>query len=209
METQKKVKGNTPAVGSALYAHLQKPKPAFRDAQGRVKEGDVAKYQLDVVFDPKEPKWFEWLTGIQARVNALPRQVNRKTGDAIPHQYPANPQVLKDGTKTGMYVVSFKTNAFAKDGRPTKPPTYDEHGLILDENILIGNGSKVLVSYTENVYDSFGGGMNLYLNAVLIKELIEYQANSAKSHGFAVTEAPVVVAESTPANADADEIPFQ
>ena len=47
----------------------------------------------------------------------------------------------------------------------------------------LGRGSKVKVSCVPNVYDAFGGGVNLYLNAVQILELVPY-GGSAKDFGF-------------------------
>ena len=71
--------------------------------------------------------------------------------------------------------------------------------------LLIGNGSKVRVAYTENVYEPFGGGINLYLNAVQVIELVEYQNKSAQAYGFDVEES---VSAFDIAGVEKDEVPF-
>ena len=59
-----------------------------------------------------------------------------------------------------------------------------------------------MVSYIENEYTAFGGGINFYLNAVQVKVLVEYKPKTAEAYGF-----PVELVDES-ALPDASGIPF-
>lgn len=169
---EKKERKLTP-VGIAKWAHVQTPKAPFEG------KGDP-KYMIDVVFDPKDEVAAEWLRDIRAKVEALPVQIDKKTGDPLRKQSPLKRDLDEQDQPTGKIVVTFKT------GAKFKPGLFNRHGTVIPPEVLIGNGSKVRVNYGENAYDGFGGGINLYLNAVQVLELVEYGVKSAESFGFEV-----------------------
>lgn len=202
----------TPA-GIAMWAHVQKPKPAFVNKAGKT-EGSP-KYQIDVVFDPADPQWAPWVEGIRSQLKALPTQtrLNKETGktENIPKQSPVKREFDDNDPPqaTGKLVATFKTSD------KYKPGVFDRYGRPIPETVLIGNGSKVEVSYTPNTYDGFGGGINFYLNAIRVIDLVEYQKQSADSAGFKVdqlpADAPPLAGESSAPASDTngdDNIPF-
>lgn len=168
MEKQKKERLVTP-VGEAKWAHIQKPKKAFE-------EGGEPSYQLDVVFSPDDPDWKGFVDDVNKRLDAMP--VQKKAGEAVHHQSPIKKEVDQEDNPTGRLFVTFKT------GVQFKPRVFDKNGLIIPEETLVGNGSSVRVNYTPNEYPGFGGGINFYLNAVHVLELVEFSGGTAKSFGF-------------------------
>lgn len=171
----KKERFNTP-VGEAKWAHVQQPKAPFKDERGG--EKGEPKYQIDVVFDANNPEWKAWAGKVMAQVKALPEQKNKATGAVIPKQIPIKKEFDQDEQPTGRYYVTFKT------GVTFKPGLFDKFGQPIPETVMIGNGSKVRVNYCENTYEAFGGGVNFYLNAVQVVELVEYQKQTAEGYGF-------------------------
>ena len=162
---EKKERKVTP-IGEAKWVYLQTPKPAFTDPKTGKAKGEP-KYQIDVVFDPKDPSWNAWAKNLSEAV--------KKVGT----QSPIKKEYNQNDEPTGRYYVTFKTSD------KFKPSVFDKHGKTLTD-IKIGNGSKVRVSYLENEYEAFGGGINLYLNAVQIYELVEFGEYTADSYGFDV-----------------------
>ncbi len=175
----KKERLTTP-IGEAKWAHIQQPKAAFTDERG-VTKGEP-KYQIDVIFSPDDPQWKEWSAKVMAQVRSLPQQKDKKTDQIVPKQIPIKKELNEDNLPTGRYYCTFKT------GAAFKPGVFDKFGQIIPETKLIGNGSKVRVNYTENVFDGFGGGVNFYLNAVQVVELVEYKSQTAEGYGFEVEE---------------------
>jgi hypothetical protein len=177
----KKQKLVTP-IGEAMWAHVHQPKPPFVDERGQTK--GEPKYQLDVVFDPKEPAWAQFANSIREQLKALPQQPDKRTGEAMPKQSPIKRELDNEDKPTGRLVATFKT------GTTFKPGVFDRYGQPIPETTLVGNGSKVKVSYTPNTYEGFGGGINFYLNAVQVMELVEYQKQSASAYGFETEALP-------------------
>jgi hypothetical protein len=67
-----------------------------------------------------------------------------------------------------------KTLSFlAKSGKDFKPPAFDARNRRLPDDVAVGGGTKAKVNCTVNVYDGFGGGINLYINALQVLELVE------------------------------------
>lgn len=178
---QKKERLITP-TGEAFWAHVHKPKAAFVDEHGNVK-GDP-KYQIDVVYDPKDPAWAAFEAGIDAQIKALPVQTDKKKGKPLDKQSPIKLQLDENDQPTGKHVITCKT------GEQFKPGVFDKFGKPIPETVLIGNGSKVRVNYTPSTYEGFGGGINFYFNAVQVIELVEYKPTSAAGYGFECEQAP-------------------
>lgn len=177
MPSMKKERFTTPP-GEAKWAHVQIPKAPFTDERGLVK--GEPKYQIDVVFNADDPAWKAWAGKVMAQIKALPDQIDKKTKRAIPKQIPIKKEFDEDDKETGRWYVTFKTSA------KFKPGVFDKHGAIIPETVMVGNGSTVRVNYCENVYEAFGGGVNFYLNAVQVLQLVEFKPQTAAAYGFDV-----------------------
>ena len=175
MAVVKQVRKTTP-IGEAKWAHLNAPNAPFKDANGNIK-GDP-KYCIDVVFDPKDPLWNAWAKHISDTIKAMPEQTDKKTGEVMRKQSPLKRELDADDNPTGRYYASFKTSD------KYKPQVFDKYNKPFDPEKMIGNGSKVRVSYVENEFPAFGGGMNFYLNAVQVLEVVEYKSQNAEAYGF-------------------------
>jgi len=194
-------------VGFAKWAHVHTPKAPFTEKDGKSK-GDP-KYMIDVCFSADDPEWKKWAGDLKARLIALPAQMDKHTSSPIAKQMPIKRELDVDDQPTGRYYVTFKT------GEKFKPPVFDKFGIAIPETVLVGNESKVRVSYTPAEYTAFGGGIALYLNAVQVVELVEYRAFTADAYGFEV-ETPsamqglVDMPNDIPAGSpfDTDDIPF-
>lgn len=181
MATVVKVRKITP-VGEAKWAHIHEPKAGFVDPHGNAK--GEPKYQIGIAFDPKDPAWNAWGKDMNAKLAALPQQINKATGEKIAHQVLVRRELDREDQPTGRYYVTLKT------GAKFKPGLFDRCNKPLPDGTMVGNKSKIRVAYTENTYDAFGGGINLYLDAVQVLELVEFQARGAEAYGFAAEEAP-------------------
>lgn len=174
---EKKPRLNTP-IGEARWAHLQSPH-AFKDKNSGREKGSP-KYSIDVAFEPEDAKWKAWAGRIMQIVRALPEKKN-DMDQVLPKMSPIKAETDQEGNKTGRFIASFKT------GEQFKPPTFDRFGQLVESEI--GNGSRVVVNYSENVFEAFGqngGGMNLYLNAVQVVELVPFGMQTASAFGFDV-----------------------
>jgi hypothetical protein len=190
-ESEKRERKTTP-VGEAKWANIHNPKAAFVDEHGN-KKGDP-KYQIDVVFSKDDPMWASWAKAVMEKLRAMPEQSDKKTGTALQKQTPIKYELDENDQPTGRFYVTFKTSD------KFKPGVFDLYGKVIPETTLIGNGSKVRISYIENVYPGFGGGINFYLNAVQVVNLIEYKPQNAEAYGFPV--------EPQDDNAQDEKIPF-
>ena len=187
-------------IGFAKWAHVHIPKAPFTEKDGKTK--GEPKYMIDVCFSADDPEWKKWAGDLKTRLVALPVQIDKHTGAPIAKQMPIKRELDIDEQPTGRFYVTFKT------GEKFKPPVFDRFGIVIPENILVGNESKVRISYTPAEYTAFGGGIALYLNAVQVIELVEYRASSADAYGFDVeklqtTETPPHAFSDFP-----DDIPF-
>ena len=176
-----KVERKVSPIGEAKWAHVHQPKSAFKDPKTGVVKGDP-KYEIDVVFE-KGGGWSGLCQNIisQYKADNYPRYP--QGGKYIESDYgPIKTEVNDQGETTGRFYISFKT------GEKFPPRVFDKYGQIISPEVLIGNGSKVKVAYKENHYPGFGGGINLYLNAVQVVELVEYSGGNATDYGFETEE---------------------
>lgn len=177
---EKKQRMTTP-VGEARWAHINAPKAPFKDEHGN--EKGFPKYMIDVVFSPSDPAWNAWAKELSAKIKALPEIKDKKTDTVTPKQNPLKKEFDSQDQPTGKYYCTFKTSD------KFKPAVFDSWGKPM-ENVNIGNGSKVRVSYVESPYTPFGGGIAMYLNAVQVISLVEFQKQSASAYGFEETAPP-------------------
>jgi hypothetical protein len=105
-----------------------------------------AKFKLTIGLDPENDKVKEWAASIRALTT-----------------FKGMPWKLDD--ESGKLHVTFKTLR--------QPRGYDSKGTPLPEGVWPGKGSVVRVAYVPNEYPGFGGGINLYLQAVQVIEMVE------------------------------------
>lgn len=181
-------------IGEAMWAHVHTPKKPFED------KGEP-KFQIDVLFDPKDPAWEPLVTDIRKQLVDLPDQWDKKKDPPVKmmKQSPIKRELNEQDQPTGKLVATFRTSA------KFKPGVFDKYKRPVPPETMIGNGSKVRVAYSPNTYEGFGGGINFYLNAVQVMELVEYQNKSADSYGFD-GEAPPDENDAQPSGND--NIPF-
>jgi hypothetical protein len=193
--SEKKERLVTP-IGFAKWAYLNKPKQFMENGKPK----GNPKYEIEVHFDPANPEWKAWAGELQKMFAAVPAQFN-SAKEPISKQ-PLFKKELDEVTDqpTGRWFVTFKT------GEKFKPGIFDRHGENLPDSVMVGNESRVRVNYSPNSYTAFGGGINLYLNAVQVLDLIEHQSKSAKSFGFEVE--PVSAGKAGGPPQAEDDLPF-
>lgn len=145
--------------GEVVFAHLNTPDKRF-DSEG--------KYSVTVRFDPEVPENGSYLKSIEDLAKA-------QVGDGA--TVPIRDDVDKDKNRTGMklvkYASAYQPKLFDKDNKP------------LDVKTVIGRGSIIRVSAIPNVYKMGGNkGINLYLQAVQARELVEPVGPGAEAYGF-------------------------
>lgn len=173
---EKKERFITP-VGACKWAHVHHAKAPFK---GDTEKG--SKYMIDMVFSPDDPAWKDWAGALKKKIEAMPSQINKSTGEAIPKQMPIKRELDDTDKPTGRFYVTFKT------GEQFRPGVFDKYGKPIPDTVMIGNESKVRVNYCESAYDSFGGGIALYLNAVQVLDLVEFGKKDAAAYGFDIQQ---------------------
>jgi len=139
--------------GTLVFPHLEEPDTRF-DPDG--------KYHTYLKLDPNDKESAEFLKEV--------KKLCPKDG-----RVPFKDDKTKSGEKTGAILVKF-ASAY-------KPRLFDDQLHQWMEESRIGGGTKAAISYRPNVYKQFGGGVNLYLQAVKVLEFVPLQANG-ESFGF-------------------------
>uniref|UniRef100_A0A6M3JLM1 Single-stranded DNA-binding protein n=1 Tax=viral metagenome TaxID=1070528 RepID=A0A6M3JLM1_9ZZZZ len=141
------------------------------------------KYKVDLELHPDVQEAKDFLAKLKGRLSK---------------EFPKPPYAaLPEGNK---FVVRFASSY--------KPKMFDVYGKRFPEDVIIGAGSVIRVAYTENFYKGFGGGINLYLQAVQVINLVEYEGRDASGFGFEISAPPD---EDVPLPGDApgeDNLPF-
>jgi len=141
--------------GAAYWSFLTEPDTQF-DEKG--------KYRIELVVDPNVEEDKKLLSFLKDQAGE----------GKVPYKKHKDPD---SGEETGEYAVSFKS--------AYRPSLFDASGSKIDsEDMKVGNGSIVKVAYQPNLYDGFGGGLNLYLKAVQIFELVEWKGGTKDDFGF-------------------------
>lgn len=166
--------------GIAMYVWLTKPDTKF-DKDGSFKitlrlAADVAKKWGAEIFKPLMDEALD-AAKKAAKTPALAAKI------ALVKPY-------KIAEETGDYLFSFKTGAMVKQGETSKPrgpvTVFDAKGKpVLDSKV--GSGSEVKVAFTTNPYyiaKDKQAGVSLYLSAVQVLKLVEYNGKDAKGYGF-------------------------
>lgn len=147
----KKERFITPA-GIAVWPKLDVPdvyQPL--DKQGKPKGAAKTQYIIRVKFSDAD----------LAKVTAY---VEKKTEELSPGG--KNSPLVKD-KKTGEITLK------ATSGAKYRPACWDSKNKRIPDDVRVGGGSKVKLDLTVNAYDGFGGGINFYINAVQVLELVD------------------------------------
>lgn len=165
--------------GIAMYPHVHKP------VSNKYKPSDPPTYKLDLIVEKDVEKLLkaEGLTPTKKEVKDL----ENDTVSKIPKEYPGF---------EGKKVFTFYRKTVKKDGSPNSAlPVVDSQNHEIPANILIGNGSRIVVSinpWTMQGKEGLVHGSNLL--AVQVLELVPYTAAEQKlsfkprDGGFAVGE---------------------
>ena len=184
MATEKKKIERITLKGVIKYHHLIKPNTKFN------KDGT---FSVDILVDPATADGKAMLANLKKRADdVFAAEVKKapKTNKFKVH-YPFSKELDKDEKETGMYVVRAKTNAKNKDGAARLIPLFDAKNAPITTPPRLGRGSLVNVNVTPAAMSMDATkihGLTLYLNAVQIKELVEYAGQDASSFGFEADE---------------------
>jgi len=147
----KKIKKVLPA-GTAIYPKLNAIdvyQPT--DKKGRPNGPEKRRYMTYVKYDDEDHRKIDaWLQKCAKELGVedgkLPWKKDKKTGE--------------------LWLV-------ATSGEKYQPLIVDAKNKRMPNSKVIGGGSKLKLSVTVNSYEGFGGGINLYLNAVQVLDLKE------------------------------------
>lgn len=160
-------KFNTPKA-KCLWACLQRPNIS---KTGEYKDA----YQISLILDPKKPEHKELLIKVEGLHGESGGKAKR--GES---KHPIKIIRDKEGKKTGLYEVKFIS--YFVD---SPIDTFDaKTNKILRENNFIANESLVKVNWSYGFYKQGGGGVSLYLNAVQVIDLIEWEGRNAEDYGI-------------------------
>lgn len=160
--------------GTAYWAHVVTPETY---------DGKEIGYSIQVELDEeRQKKLIKYLEQFW--------EENKPDGKMSPKVDPNLPFIETDDGNI-RFKAKTKHEYKAQDGTMQQRyiPIFQADGTPLPKGTLIGNGSKVQVNVTPATYrvsqSSFG--VTLYLNAVLVEELVEYGVRDASSYGFEYT----------------------
>ena len=150
----------TPKV-KLKWPFLQSPDDRFNK--------DKPVYRVDLIFDPKDP-------GHKTFLNQRYKEYDAIEGSNQPFYYEEKDE--ETGHKTGMIGIKAKS-VFA-------PKLFDSKSQLVDVELNVGNGTTARAALVVNPYYGIAGktGMNFYLQAVQIIDLVEYKGASADFYGF-------------------------
>jgi hypothetical protein len=78
----------------------------------------------------------------------------------------------------------------ATSGEKYRPPVWDAKNRAVPDSVIIGGGSTIRLDVTVNAYEGFGGGINLYINAVQLLDLKQSargKSSFEEAEGFSYT----------------------
>ena len=168
-------------VGEALYCKVN---TVYDDYKGN------KKYVANVVFNEKDTKamkakfqkYLETAKGLPENEGKKWRNDEDRLG-------------YREDEKTGKTLFTFKTKAFrdGEDGTEIQNyvPMFDEYGKPYGNDIALGNGSKIQVSFDPSYYyeSKDGNGLSMMLKGILVHDLVEYGGGgSANALGFNVKQ---------------------
>jgi hypothetical protein len=171
----------TTPIFPCLYPNVQDP------AENYNKDGE--EYRLKLVV-PADHEWVEKMT--ERWTYAAEELLEERMAEAKPQKKgllkqckfrsPFIEQYNEDGDPSDEVHINFKRDARFENPRngktvEVKIPVFDSKGNVIKQNLNIGNGSLVVVSFSERPYVSEGNkqfGVSIRLEAVKLVKLEEY-----------------------------------
>jgi len=150
-------------------------------AQDGYKPEDKPKFSVTLKMNPEDEEIKNWLVLIK-----------ETTGDMTT---PIKPDKESDSMLAKFHTLN-------------KPTIVDTNNKKLPEDISVGRGSIVRVSYGLQEYEGLGGGFTLYLNAIQVIKLVEYKTSFPEEEGYVVGDATETTEEGGDAAKDKDNMPF-
>ena len=160
---------------------------------------------------PKGKLLFPWLTKADTKFDSEGKfkctlALDPTDEDVLEFVAMVESWVEKIGGKNSPVSLNEETNLYeVKFASSYKPHLFDSTNKLLPEAVNVGSGTVAKVAFTPNAYKSkqFGDGINLYLKAVQIFELVEFGADGA-SYGFGEEEGGFKSEEAVPPDAPFD-----
>lgn len=175
-------------VGKALFSKVNS---TFDEYKGK------RKYMISLELDPaSEKKLMADITAIYEDAQKSPEYKGK--------EWRARPRLgWKTNKETKKTVFTFWTYAFDKDEKQKTVSVFTKFGQAINDKV-IGNGSDIQVSFTPAVYyeSEDGNGVSLYLNQILVHNLIEFGGSGGSDFEFEAFELPDESVVNT------EEIPF-
>ena len=162
--------------GTLVYVQLQEPVKAF------VKQGAPVKadeWKSSVVLTDED-----YVDALEDYARELDTQISLKKVKAVEFEEKYKCEVPEGAGKNVWILTLRKSTELGKTGKPVppqfQPKVYLKEGKVLKDvtaTHLVGNGSKGAISV--NRFDRSAGGSSLYLQNVLVTDLVEYEAKSS------------------------------
>jgi hypothetical protein len=156
-------------VGLARYPKLDEV-DVFQplDKKGKPSGAEKRRYVTGIIFSDTD------LAEVQAKLKA-------KAKELLPDC--ENPKLpIKKDKKTGQLFLE------ATSGEKYRPAVFDAKNNKIPGGLAIGGGTKMKLDVSINAYEGFGGGINLYMNAVQVLDLVEKgvgKSNFGEEEGYA------------------------
>lgn len=164
--------------GTLVYVQLQEPVKAY------VKPGAPAKpdeWKAAVVLTDED-----YADALEDYARELDTQISLKKVKAVEFEEKYKCEVPEGAGKNVWVLTLRKSTELGKTGKPVppqyQPKVYLKEGKVLKDvtaTHLVGNGSKGAISV--NRFDRSAGGSSLYLQNVLVTDLVEYEAKVSSS----------------------------
>jgi hypothetical protein len=174
----------TPPV-IAVWPKLDTPDSyQAKDRKGNPKGEPKVRYTTDVKAAPGHEEAFDKM---RKSIEAYAKKV---LPDIDKPKTPFKPEMEKDGDKR---VETGKLLMTATSGVKYKPPVFDAKNNKLPEGLAIGGGSLIRLEVSLNDYEisDDNAGVNLYINAVQVLDLVEKgvgKSNFEEADGFVMEE---------------------
>lgn len=156
------------------------------------------RYRVSLVYDGNSPEWQTFQKQLDAWADEAEeafRVANPRKRGSVPRLVPYQPEVDNNDNETGFYVVAFQRRAAFADKSTGKDvavrvPIFDAKGKPFPEDQIVGNGSRLRVSYTVRPYaTNLACGITLDIKAVMVHEVNDRPARGAQHYGFDVEAA--------------------
>lgn len=162
--------------GTLVYVQLQEPVKAFVKPGAPVKADE---WKASVVLTDED-----YVDALEDYARELDTQISLKKVKAVEFEEKYKCEVPEGAGKNVWILTLRKSTELGKTGKPVppqfQPKVYLKEGKVLKDvtaTHLVGNGSKGAISV--NRFDRSAGGSSLYLQNVLVTDLVEYEAKSS------------------------------